>query len=281
MYLDSEGRTIFTGVRPEDFAPFAVMTVRDALNFTTDPANEIGALLEDCQMVGQTLMYSVSTGSYKGTRVSIISTGTGGPSRELAMADLISNDTQTHTVIDIGSCGTYQGFVEIGDLTISLGEVRDEGTTKEYIDLGYPAVANYEVVMALVEAAEKLGFGYHVGITRSDDSIYLGSGVPVRGYLPRHQKGVAEHWRQAGVINVQREAALNLVMCNLFGLRGGSVRHVGRNFVSGEHESSYPYSIENAYRTALEAIVLLARWDADKERSGRTWWTPSVSYPAD
>jgi uridine phosphorylase len=281
MYLNSEGRTIFTGVKPEDFAPFVIMTVRDALNFTVDPAEEIGALLEDCRIVGKTLMYSVSTGYYKGTQVSIISTGTGGPSRELAMADLINNDTQTHTVIDIGSCGTYQDFVKIGDLTISLGEVRDEGTTQEYIDLGYPAVAHYEVVTALVEAAEKLGYHYHVGITRSDDSIYLGSGAPVRGYLPRHQQGVAEHWQQAGVINVQRETALNLIMCNLFGLRGGSVRHVGRNFVSGEHKPSYPYSIENTYRTALEAIALLAQWDADKEKAGRKWWSPAVSYPAE
>jgi uridine phosphorylase len=280
MYLNSEGKTIFTATKPEDFAPFVIMTVRDALNFTVDPAEEIGALLEDCRMVGQSLMYSVSTGYYQGTQVSIISTGTGGPSRELAMADLINNDTQTHTVIDIGSCGTYQDFVKTGDLTISLGEVRDEGTTQEYIDLSYPAVAHYEVVIALIEAAEKLGYRYHVGITRSDDSIYLGSGAPVRGYLPRHQQGVAEHWQQAGVINVQRETALNLIMCNLFGLRGGSVRHVGRNFVSGEHKP-YPYSIENTYRTALEAIALLAKWDADKEKAGRKWWTPSVSYPVE
>ena len=79
MYLNSEGRTIFTGTKPEDFAPFVIMTVRDALNFTVDPAKEIGTLLEDYRMVGQSLMYSVSTGYYKGTQVSIISTGTGGP----------------------------------------------------------------------------------------------------------------------------------------------------------------------------------------------------------
>lgn len=276
MYVKPDGRTIFTGVKPKDFAPFAIMTVRDALNFTLDPAEEIGAILEDFRMVGQTLMYSVSTGFYEGVEVSVIATGTGGPSRELAMADLINNDTRTHTVIDIGSCGTYQDRVELGDLTISVAEVRDEGTTHEYIDASYPAVANYEVVMALIEAARKLGYPHHVGVTRSDDSIYMGSGAPVRGYLPRHQVGVAEHWRNAGVINVQREAALNFVMCNLFGLRGGSVRHVGRNFVSGGHKE-YPYPIDNTYRTALAAIVLLAQWDAQKEQAGVEWWTPSLA----
>jgi uridine phosphorylase len=276
MYLNKEGRTIFTGVKPADLAPFVIMSVADALNFARDPAEEVGALLEGCCMVGETLMHRVSTGAYKGVEVSIISTGTGGPSRELAMADLINNETRTHTVIDIGSCGTYQDFVQLGDLTISLGEVRDEGTTREYIDLSYPAIAHYEVVMALVEAAENLGYAYHVGITRSDDSIYLGSGVPVRGYLPRHQKGVAKHWQQAGVINVQRETALNLILCNLFGLRGGSVRHVGRNFVSGQHKA-YPYAVDKAYRTALEAVYLLSQWDAQKARAGRKWWTPSVA----
>jgi hypothetical protein len=64
-------------------------------------------------------------------------------------------------------------------------------------------------------------------------------------------------------------------MCNLFGLRGGSVRHVGRNFVSGAHKP-YPYPIDNTYRTALEAIVLLAGWDAQKEEAGVKWWTPSL-----
>lgn len=277
MYLKDDGTTIFTGTKPEDFAPFVVMTVKDALNFTIDPAEEIGSLLDDWRLVGKSLMYTVSTGFYKGSKVSIISTGTGGPSRELAMADLINNQTDVHTVIDIGSCGTYQDYVQIGDLTISLAEVRDEGTTKEYIDTSYPAVANYEVVIALIEAAEKLQYRYHVGITRSDDSIFLGSGRPVRDYLPRHQKGVEEHWKQAGVINVQREAALNLVMCNLFGIRGGSVRHVGRNFVTGDHKPTYPYSIENTYRTALEAINYLAKMDAEKAGQGRKWWSPSLS----
>jgi len=175
------------------------------------------------------------------------------------MADLINNETKTHTIIDIGSCGTYQDFVGIGDLTISQGDVRDEGTTKEYIDCGYPAVANYEVLLALIDAASELKYHSHVGITRSDDSIYMGSGVPIKGYLPRHQEGVVEHWQKAGVINVQREVALNFVLCTLFGVRGGSVRHVGRNCATGDHKPSYPYSIKNTYMTALEAIARLAK----------------------
>ena len=61
MFVHKEGRTIFTGVKPEDFAPFAIMTVRDALNFTTDPTDHIGALLESNRIVGETLMYRVST----------------------------------------------------------------------------------------------------------------------------------------------------------------------------------------------------------------------------
>lgn len=95
------------------------MKVRDALNFTADPTDHIGALLEGNRIVAEMLMYRVSTGSYKGIPVSINSTGTGGPSRELAMADLINNESKTHTIIDIGSCGIYQDFVDIGDLTIS------------------------------------------------------------------------------------------------------------------------------------------------------------------
>jgi hypothetical protein len=65
-------------------------------------------------------------------------------------------------------------------------------------------------------------------------------------------------------------------MCTLFGMRGGSVRHVGRNFVTGDHKPSYPYSIENTYMTALEAIVSLAKMDEEKEKQGRKWWSPSA-----
>ena len=63
MFVHKEGRTIFTGVKPDDFAPFAIMTVRDALNFTIDPTGHIRALLEGNRIVGKTLMYRVSTGS--------------------------------------------------------------------------------------------------------------------------------------------------------------------------------------------------------------------------
>ena len=277
MYLKSTGRTVFTGVFPEEFAPFAIMIVCDPLNFSRDPAGVIGEeMLEDPKMVGESPMMGVCNGKYKNIPVSIISTGTGGPGRELAMADLIHEKAKTHTVIDIGSSGTYQDSVRVGDLVISTGDVRSEGTTREYVDLAFPAVAHYEVVMALIEAADRLGYPYHVGITRSDDSIYMGSGVPVRDYLPPHRKEEGEKWKKAGVLNVQREIAQNFIMCNLFGLRGGSVRRVGRNFLTGEHMPDYPYSLEMTYKTALEAVFLLSQWDVAKKRAGRKWLTPSV-----
>jgi uridine phosphorylase len=274
MYLKPDGRTIFTDVKPEDVAEFVIISVADALNYDEDPTSAIGKLLDRNRMVGDTLMYKVSTGSYKGVPVSVISTGSGGPARELPMADLINN-TKVHTVIDIGSAGTYQDFIQLGDMTISTGEIRSEGTSKEYVRPEYPAVAHYEVVLALVEASEKLGYRYHVGITRSDDSIYMGSSVAVRDYLPSDQLHTAEYWQKAGALNVQREAALILTMCNLYGLRGGSVRHIGRNFLTKQHKT-YPYSIENTYKTALEAITILAEWDKTKAKAERKWWFPSL-----
>lgn len=276
MYLKPNGRTVFTDVKPEDIAPYVIISVRDALNFDADPTEVLGKLMDGAELVGSSMMYKVCTGSYKGVPVSVISTGSGGPDRELPMVDLI-NTQRAHTIIDIGSAGTYQDFVELGDLTISTGEVRSEGTTKEYVPAEYPALANYEVVLALIEAAEGANYRYHVGITRSDDSIYIGSSVPVRGYIPSCQIDTAEDWRKAGVLNVQREGALILTLCNLYGIRGGSVRHIGRNFIKNTHKP-YPYSIENAYMTALDAIVILSKWDADKQKVGRKWWSPSVSY---
>ncbi len=89
------------------------------------------------------------------------------------------------TFIRVGSTGAIQPGIEIGDLIIAKAAVRLDGTSKQYVRVEYPAVADLEVTLALIEAAESLDVRYHVGITASTDSFYLGQGRPgLNGYFP-------------------------------------------------------------------------------------------------
>jgi uridine phosphorylase len=184
--------------------------------------------------------------------------------------------TKADTFIRVGASGSYQAEVEVGHLVITSGVVRTEGLTKDYVSSEYPAVSSYEVVMALVEAAEKLDHPYHVGITRSDDSIYMGSGVPVRDYLQEEHTAIRDYWIKTNVLNVERETSTIITLSNLFGFRGGAVLRIGRNMITGIGEKKYPYSIDRAILTGLEGAKILSQMDEDKERAGKKWWFPSI-----
>lgn len=125
------------------------------------------------------------------------------------------------TFLRIGTSGTQRPDLNVGDIVITSGAVRDEGLTKEYIDACYPAIASYELMLPMIESAQARSLRYHVGITRSNDAIYCGQGRPVMGYLPN--EGVVEHWVNAGVLNVERETAAILTLAQLFHARGGSI----------------------------------------------------------
>jgi len=274
---DYTGCPVFTNLRAEDVARYVFIMVQDPLCHKVDPAEEFqNTYLEDSEIVASTVMNRICTGYYKGVRVSVCSTGTGGPATELPLIDLITS-TEADTFIRVGASGGYQPQVNPGDLVISTGAVRTEGLTKEYVSPEYPAVANYEVVLALVEAAEKMGFPYHVGVTRSDDSLYAGSAVPVNGYIQREKEEERDYWINAGILNVEREISTILTLSSLFGRRGGAVCRVGRNMLTGKTgEEKTPYDLERAEKTALEAVVVLNEWDQKKEKSNKKWLSASL-----
>ncbi|MEM1775281.1 MAG: nucleoside phosphorylase, partial [Desulfurococcaceae archaeon] len=132
------------------------------------------------------------SGYYKGVFISATSTGIGAPSTAIAVEELARVGAEVF--IRVGTTGALKKEIKVGDLIISTGAVRLEGTSKHYVIPEYPAVASYDVVLALIEAAETLGVRYHVGLTASSDSFYVGQERPgFKGYLPHHQKGLIEY----------------------------------------------------------------------------------------
>ena len=217
--------------------------------------------------------YRTATGRYRETPISVTSTGIGGPSTGIAVEELARVGAET--LIRVGSCGTVRPDIAVGDLVITSGAMRGEGTSKEYIDETYPASADYEVVSALVAAAERLGHEYHVGVTLSTDSFYAGQGRPgFEGYQAPGSDDLLETLKTANVANIEMEAATLLTLANLYDLRAGAVCAVYANRETGEFDT---VGARAAAETASLAVALLAEMDATKAAAGVDRWHPGLS----
>ncbi len=215
--------------------------------------------------------YRSIRGSYKGTDISCLSTGIGSPSAGIAMEELAQ--IGCHTFIRVGSTGVLQD-IPCGDLIISLGSIRFEGTSKEYIFPEYPALAHFEVVLSLIEACECLDYQYHLGIGASTDSFYVGQGRKgFNGYLQSQYAHLIEDLQTASVLNFEMETSCILTLSSLFGLRAGAICAVFANRITGEFIQS---GEEKAGKAASEAVKLLHEWDSIKEKQGKKWIFPSL-----
>jgi len=217
--------------------------------------------------------YRTVTGRYDGVPISATSTGIGSPSAAIAVEELARLGVETF--IRVGSCGAIQPEMTVGDLVVTTGGVRQEGTSDEYVREDYPAVADYEVVSALVAAAERLGYDYHTGLTMSADSFYAGQGRPgFRGYEAPGSDSLVEELRAANVKNIEMEASAILTVASIYGLRAGAVCTVYANRVTGEFQTA---GESRAAETASLAVTLLARMDEVKRAAGVDRWHAGLS----
>ncbi len=239
-----------------------------------DPARVpvISSLWDESQEIANHREYRTHTGKYKGVPISATSTGIGAPSAVIAMEELARIGVDTF--IRVGSTGAIQEDVELGDLIISSAAVRMEGASKQYVRVEYPAAANYEVVLALIEAADTLGMKYHVGITASTDSFYLGQGRHgFRGYTQSFSESIVHDLRRAKVLNFEMEASALFTLAGIYGLRAGSIAVVFANRIKDEFEV---VSQEGVARVANEAVKILSEWDEAKGKAGKKYFYPGL-----
>ncbi|EDY36087.1 uridine phosphorylase [Aciduliprofundum boonei T469] len=272
MHISSENPQDEYGVqyhiacKPGDVARYVLMP--------GDPArvDVISSYWDERKEMAYHREFKTHTGKYKGVRISATSTGIGSPSAIIALEELARIGADTF--IRVGSTGAIQENIEIGDLIISTAAVRLEGTSKEYVRVEYPASANYEVLLALIEAAENEGMNYHVGITASTDSFYLGQGRPgFMGYEQSFSQIILNDLRRANVLNFEMEAAAIFTVSNIYGLRAGSIAVVFANRIKREFEV---VSQESVAKVANEAVRILADWDEEKERKNKKYIYPSL-----
>jgi uridine phosphorylase len=214
------------------------------------------------------------TGTLGGVTVSACSTGIGCPAAAIAVEEL--GRIGADTFIRVGSCGSLTQDLDCGDLAISTAALRLDGTSKQYVEPEYPAASSLDVTLALVEAAERLGKKYEAGITASADSFYVGQGRPGLGnYLAPEAETLVQRLRNQNVITMEMEASIIFTLANLYGFRSGCVLAVYANRVTGEFATK---GEEDACKVAVEAVRLLASWDADKRKSGKKHWSPGLSF---
>lgn len=253
-----------------------------------DPARVkvIASLWDESHKVAENRQYVTYTGKVSGADISTTSTGIGSPSAAIAVEELARCGADTF--IRVGTCGGYRKDQKIGDIAIATGAVRWEGTTRQYVPIEYPAVGTPEVFMALVEAAEQLGIDYHVGITKSGDSLY--AGMAFGGYQQSWIKNIEADFVRSNVVSAEMEASTIFTLANLFRLRAGSVCSIIDLVSTDEtHEPGKELSVEEAFqpkpefilrscRCAVEAVKILDKWDRDKQAAGKKNWFPSLSY---
>lgn len=216
------------------------------------------------------------TGTYRGLPVSVVSTGIGTDNVEIVIAEILAI-TERPTFIRVGSCGALQPEMSLGDLVISTGAVRLETTSSWFVHDGYPAVADYEAVVALVEAAERLGHRYHVGLTATAPGFFGAQGRPIP-QLPIRYPDLAEDMARQRVMNFEMEASALLVLAGLARCRAGVVCTVYANRTTGDFvEGAQKDAAEAAcVETGLEGLRILAEIDRQKRNAGTDRWRPSL-----
>ncbi|MGI5971243.1 MAG: uridine phosphorylase [Oscillospiraceae bacterium] len=225
---------------------------------------KIAAHFENAEFKAGNREFVTYTGSLAGEKVSVTSTGIGGPSAAIAIEELAAAGADTF--IRVGTCGGINMKVRSGDVVIATGAVRQDGTSREYAPLEYPAVADFGVVSALAAGADALGYTRHLGVVQSKDSFY---GQHSPGRMPTSDFLLSrwEAWKRLGVLASEMEAAALFVVANTLNVRCGAVFHVVWNQERKAAGFDEPDSddTESAISVAVEALKLLI--EADRKQS--------------
>jgi uridine phosphorylase len=241
-----------------------------------DRSARVGSRFDSIELEHRHREFATVTGTYRGQRVSVVSTGIGTDNVEIAVAEILAI-TERPTFIRVGSCGALQPEMALGDLAITTGAVRLESTTSFFVHDGYPAVAHYEAVVALVEAAERLGHRYHVGVTATAPGFFGAQGRPIPE-LPIRYPDLAEEMARQRVMNFEMEASALLVLATLARCRAGVVCAVYANRTTGEFVSGDLKNEAEAacVDTGLESLAILAEMDRQKRTAETDRWRPSL-----
>lgn len=224
---------------------------------------KIAAYFDDPVKVMSNREYTTYTGTLLGEKVSVVSTGIGGPSAAIAMEELIHLGADTF--VRVGTCGGMALQVESDDVVIATGAIRMEGTSKEYAPIEFPAVANYQVLSALVEGAKRLGKPWHAGVVECKDSFY-GQHSPQTMPVAYELLQKWDAWKKLGTLASEMESAALFTVAAARGVRCGSCFHVvwNQEREAAGLDQKESHDLSAAIEVGIEALKLLIEEDRKK-----------------
>ena len=235
-----EGLQYHIGLRKGDVGKYVILP--------GDPkrCEKIARHFDDAKLIADSREYVTYTGYLDGVKVSVTSTGIGGPSASIALEELVR--VGADTFLRVGTCGGMQTDIMGGDLVIATGAIRMEGTSKEYAPIEFPAVANLEITNALVQAAKDLNKKYHVGIVQCKDAFY-GQHEPETKPVDYELVNKWNAWVRLGCKASEMESAALFVVGDYLRVR------VGSSFLVVANQEREKLGLENPVVHDTEAAI--------------------------
>lgn len=253
-YSGEEGLQYHLNIRKNDVGRYVILP--------GDPkrCKAIARYLDNAELIADSREFVTYTGYLDNEKVSVTSTGIGGPSAAIAIEELVRCGADTF--IRVGTCGGIDIDVKGGDIVVSNGAIRMEGTSKEYAPIEFPAVADFEVTTALAKAAEKLNVKYHIGVTQSKDSFY-GQHEPQRMPVSYELMNKWQAWERLGCKASEMESAALFIIASYLRKRCGAVFLTLANQTREREGLDNPvvHDIDGAIKVAVEAIRILIAKD--------------------
>ena len=256
-YAEGSGKQYHTGVGPGDIGEYVILP--------GDPKRcaKIAEHFDHPVLVADSREYVTYTGTLDGVKVSVTSTGIGGPSAAIAIEELAR--CGAHTFIRVGTCGGMQEEVCGGDIVIANGAIRMEGTSREYAPIEYPAVPNIYVTNALMESAKEQGITHHVGVVQCKDSFF-GQHQPEVMPVSYQLENKWQAWLRMGCLASEMESAALFIVGSFLRVRVGSCFLVVANQERAKKglPNAQVHDTEAAILTAVGAIRRLIKVDKEK-----------------
>ena len=255
-YSGEAGLQYHLQIRPGDVGRYVILP--------GDPkrCEKIAKHFDDAKLIADSREYVTYTGYLDGEKVSVTSTGIGGPSASIAMEELVLCGADTF--VRVGTCGGMDLDVKGGDVVVATGAIRMEGTSKEYAPIEFPAVADLEVTNALVKACKTLNVPYHTGVVQCKDAFY-GQHSPETKPVGYELMNKWDAWVRCGCLASEMESAALYIVGSCLRVRVGAVLLVMANQERAKKNLPNPvvHDVDAPIRTAIEALRRLIR--ADKE----------------
>jgi uridine phosphorylase len=270
-------KQLITGLEPGEVEKYVF------LSGEPERVPKVASMLPGSRKIRQYREYTVHAGTIDDTPVTVASTGIGGPSTAILIEEL--GNLGADTFIRLGTSGGIADGLEKGDFIVATGAVRGDGTSRSYAWPEYPAVADHEIVLALIDSARKAKARFDVGICLSVDGFYSenkilkdGKIAPMSqsGYMPSFMVDRLADAKKMKVKNIDMENSTIFTLCSLFGLRAGAICTVS-DVVPWRHTEKvidFEQNMEDCIKVGIDGMRTIISWD--KKKKGSRFWSPSL-----